>query len=98
MTKKQKKKRLKNLAKIMCDDSVLYCRLRKDGSFYRPRSRGYTQSKSKAGIYEKRDAFRHAKSCNELQMMPINKVEHNEMIREEIKFLQGQILHILPSL
>lgn len=46
--------------------------IRKHGMFYRPNSRGYTYSIFEAGLYEKEDALKEAKMCDEITVMPVS--------------------------
>lgn len=87
----QKRKRLEYFQAILDDESVSHCYIRK-GSYYRPRAAGYTSYLCFAGIYTKEEAIQHGKSCNELQIIPIDTAEHNKMIEEEIKELQSRII------
>ncbi len=45
-----------------------------------------------AGIYEKKNAVSSALSCSELRIIPINIIEHNELIMTEINKLTAKII------
>lgn len=76
---------------ILADKDINYCYIRK-GSYYRPNSCGYTGVKQQAGVYTKQEAVSHAKSCKDIFVVPINIVEHNEMINKEINELKTRLL------
>lgn len=84
-------KRLSDLQLILDDNGITHCYIRK-GSYYRPNSCGYTDRIDRAGVYTKEYAVSHAKSCDELSIIPINKKEHNAMITNEIKELRMRLI------
>lgn len=88
---RQEKRNLK-LQEILDDDSISHCYIKKRGSYYRPNSSGYTDIQSFAGVYDKIDAVQQANSCNELIIVPINVVKHNELINERINELKSRLL------
>lgn len=88
----QERKRNEELAKILNNPDIKYCYIKKGGTYYRPNSAGYTDYKTKAGIYEKEDAIDSAKRCDELQIIPINIEEHNQTILSEIEELGKQLI------
>lgn len=79
------------LENILNDANIKYCYIKK-GSYYRPNSCGYTDFKHRAGVYTKQEAVQSAKSCNELTIIPIDILEHNEMINSEISCLSSRLL------
>lgn len=79
------------LENILNDANIKYCYIKK-GSYYRPNSCGYTDFKHRAGVYTKQEAVQSAKSCNELTIIPIDILEHNEMINIEISCLSSRLL------
>jgi hypothetical protein len=86
-----KRERLAKLDAILNDESIKYCYIRK-GNWYRPNACGYTDFKHRAGVFTKEEAVSDAKSCQELDIVPINIVEHNEMINSEISCLSSRLL------
>jgi hypothetical protein len=90
----QKRKRLEYFDTILNNPEVSHCYIRKHGSYYRPNASGYTSWMSFAGIYAKEDAVGHGKSCDELQIIPIDNPEHNKMIEEQIQDLR---LRLIPE-
>lgn len=59
---------------------------------------GYTSYKSKAGVYEKIVAINHGKSVESITIIPIDKVEHNKMIQDEINELEKKIIKYMEHL
>jgi len=88
----QKEKiRIIELDKILNDESIVYCYIRK-GSYYRPNSCGYTDFRHRAGVYTKQKAVSSAKSCSDITIIPINIKEHNSMIQNKIDDLKTRVL------
>ncbi len=86
-----KRERYLLLENISNDTSINYCYIKK-GSYYRPNSCGYTDYKYRAGVYTKEEAVQSAKSCEELTIIPIDILEHNTMINNEISELSSRLL------
>lgn len=86
-----KRERLLLLENILNDEDVKFCYIKK-GSYYRPSSCGYTDYKYRAGVYTKEEAVQSAKSCDELTIIPIDILEHNKMIENEISELSSRLL------
>jgi len=86
-----KRERLLLLENILNDKNIKYCYIKK-GSYYRPNSCGYTDFQYRAGIYSKEEAVQSAKSCDELTIIPIDILEHNKMINNEISELSSRLL------
>ena len=82
----------RDLNKIINNPKITHCYLWK-GSYYRPNSCGYTNVMVKAGIYTKELALRHHENCNSLVLVPINKIEHNNLIMNEITELLTRYIH-----
>lgn len=85
------KKRLDKLEEILKDGSVSHYYIKK-GGYYRPGGAGYTDFKSRAGIFTKEEAVSSAKSCRDLTIIPIVVEEHNIMITEEINELKTRLI------
>lgn len=64
------------------------------GVYYRPNCCGYTDYRTRAGVYEKEDAIQQATSCRDLTLIPINFEEHNNEIIDAVKDL---LTRYLPS-
>lgn len=79
------------LENILNDPNIKYCYIKK-GSYYRPNNCGYTDMKHRAGVYSKEEAVQSAKSCDELTIIPIDILEHNKMINNEISELSSRLL------
>ncbi len=73
------------LNKIEKNKKVTHCYIRKHGSYYRPDCCGYTEYRHRAGVYEKQDAISKARSCRDLDILPIDHAEHNKNLCAEIK-------------
>lgn len=86
-----KRERLSLLENILNDKNIKYCYIKK-GSYYRPNSCGYTDFQYRAGVYSKEEAVQSAKSCDELTIIPIDILEHNKMINNEISELSSRLL------
>ena len=89
----QKNERIDSLNTIMNNNNITHCYIRKRGSYYCPNCSGYTQFQSMAGVYEKEDAIRQAKSCDQLDAIPIDNATHNKMISERIEDLKTRIIN-----
>jgi hypothetical protein len=85
------RKRLSVLDGILNNENIKYCYIIK-GSYYRPNACGYTDLKSKAGVYTKEDAVSSAKSCRDIYLEIIDIKDHNKMIQIEIRDLENKIL------
>lgn len=85
------RKRDSELEDILKDDSISHCYISK-GGYYRPGGSGYTDFRSRAGIFTKKEAVSSAKSCRELFIIPIDKEEHNKMINDEVTELQSRLI------
>ncbi len=88
----RERKRCAELDKILNNENIKFCYIVKAGVFYGPNHCGYTQYRQKAGIYEKEDAIKSAKSCNELSVRPIIIKEHNRIINAEIEALRKNLI------
>lgn len=89
--KLNERKRLTELDKILTDDSISHCYIRK-GNYYRPHSCGYTDFIHRAGIFTKQEAINSAKSCRDLTIIPIDIDKHNKMIQDEIDDLKTRLI------
>ena len=93
MAEKQKEKdRIAALDLMLADKEIVYCYIIKHGKYYLPNSCGYTEQRTKAGVYPKKEAIDHARSVRELTAVPISIPEHNTMIQEAIDDLQTRLL------
>lgn len=81
----------REINKIVKDNNIKYCYIKK-GAYYRPRSSGYTDYITKAGVFTKDEARIHATDCREIIIIPIDIKEHNSIIFEEIKELVDRII------
>lgn len=84
--------KLSEINKLSKNKKISHCYIRKNGYYYRPNSRGYSDKPIDAGVYEKEVAIQHATSCTDLVLIPINIQEHNTMIIEEAKSLLERII------
>lgn len=74
-------------------DSMAY--ILKGGYYYRPNCAGYTDRKSRAGVYTLERAIKEVKGCSlgdNMRAIVIDKDEHNEMLRKEIEDLQTRLI------
>ncbi len=62
--------------------------IRKGYAFYRQNGRGYTDKFWEAGVYTEEEANMHARSCDELRIIPVDIKEHNDTIKELISELE----------
>jgi len=90
----REKERSLELDKILDNKDVVFCYIVKGGYYYKPNSCGYTSFQSRAGVYEKSDAVKDAKMCDELWVRPIDIEEHNRIINKEIEILQQGLIKI----
>lgn len=88
----EERNRHAELDKILNNPDVKFCYIVKAGVYYRPNNCGYTQYQQKAGVYEKEDAVKSAKSCGELWIRPIDIEEHNKIINAEIETLRKNLI------
>ncbi len=72
--------------------SITHCYIRKDGYYYKPSSRGYTDRIEGAGVYEKQEAISHAEHCKDISLVPIDVNQHNESIKKEVYDLLSRII------
>ncbi len=89
---KKERERTLGLNSILHNDQIVYCHIKKNGSYYRPNHCGYTEQITKAGVYQKKEAIDHAKSVREITVLPISIAEHNLMIQEAIDDLKTRLL------
>lgn len=80
------------LNKILDDDSISHCYIKK-GSYYRPNSCGYTDFIHRAGVFTKQKAVSSAMSCRDLYIIPIDIEKHNKMIQDEIDDLKTRLIY-----
>lgn len=86
-----------NLDKILAENADGYAYVYKKGNYYRPRSAGYTEHRSKAGVYSVKDAVAEVRGCSIDDLMSvelINIEEHNARINKEIEDLQSRLIII----
>jgi hypothetical protein len=88
----EERTRIKELDEILLNETIKYCYIKKRGSYYRPNSCGYTDYLAWAGVYSKEEAVSHAKSCDELVIIPISIENHNKVINETIADLTTRLL------
>lgn len=88
----------KELDRILADDSITFCYIKKRGAYYCSNYRGYTEVEFFAGIYPKKDAVKHASRITEITLIPIKNEEaiaaleqENIRLQEKIKQLQHEI-------
>lgn len=83
--------RQKKLDIIISDKNIKYCYIYKQ-NYYCDNWCGYTNFKIKAGIYKKLEAVKHARDISEIDIIPINIKEHNNMINDEINKLSSKLI------
>ncbi len=88
----QKRKRDKELNKLLEDNGVLFCYIIKNGLYYRPSACGYTSLIEDAGIYKKEEAIEHARFCDEISLVPVFSEEHNKRIEDKIEELKTKLI------
>lgn len=85
-------KRNDALDDILSNPEITHCYIKKNGSYYRPNSCGYTDHIARAGVYSKKQAVSEAKSVSEIQVIPINVEVHNNMINTEIEDFKKRLI------
>jgi len=86
------RERFKDLDSIASNPSIEFCYIKKRGTYYMPNSCGYTSYSTEAGVYPKLEAISHAKYCDELSLVPVNKIAHNQAIYDKIKNLESRLI------
>lgn len=84
-------KRQNILDNILNDSNISHCYIKK-GSYYQDNWAGYTDFKSRAGVYIKKEAISHARNVREIDIIPINKEDHNTIISLEIDKLKKRLI------
>lgn len=79
------------LSKIENDPAITHVYIRK-GAYYCPGWCGYTEFREKAGVYAKKEAISEAKRVRDIRLVPIEKEEHNDMLRKAIADLESRIM------
>mgnify|MGYP003635187848 CR=1 FL=1 len=87
----QKRKKVVKLENMLEDKSITHCYIKK-GGYYRPGGAGYTDFRTRAGVFTIQEGVSSAKSCGELYIIPIVVEEHNKIILEEIKDLKTRLI------
>jgi hypothetical protein len=87
----RKRHRKTELDMILADELITHCYIHK-GSYYKPHSSGYTDMRYHAGVYEKKEAVSSARNVDNIVIIPIDIIEHNEMINKEIEDLQTRLI------
>ena len=85
-----RKARIAELEQMKLDHEYAY--IMKRGTYYLPGSCGYTDYKSRAGVYTIEKAVQSAIGCEEITIVPINIEEHNKMIQSSIDDLTKNII------
>ncbi len=87
-----------NEIEYMEASNARYFYIRK-GPYYRPGASGYTDFRTKAGIFTKAEAVDHARKSRELTLIPVNEADHNAALREEIEELSTRLiaLEVVPG-
>ncbi len=83
------------LDKLLIDYKGGFAYVKKGGSYYRPNSCGYTEFRTRAGIYTIQEAVREVRGCSLMdcmQAVPIDKIEHNKLLQDEIDSLSSRLL------
>jgi hypothetical protein len=89
----RKETRKNLLISMEADPTITHCYIHK-GSYYRPNACGYTSLLTEAGVYEKADALRHARGCEDIVLIPINVLHHNQMISSKIEELRTHFISL----
>lgn len=82
----------KQLNKLEKSKKETYFYIVNDGYFFRPASSGYTALPIYAGIYEKTDAIKKARSCRNLMLIEINPKNTIKKILDVIKDIASRLL------
>lgn len=84
--------RQKELDSILNNPDIQYCYILKRGLYYCDSWCGYSDYRTKAGVYTKQEAIDHARNIKEIFIVPINNAEHNTLISKEIEKLKARLI------
>ncbi|MCT4156995.1 hypothetical protein HZP35_18850 [Elizabethkingia anophelis] len=80
------------LDKILLDNSITHCYIKKRGQYYQDNYNGYTDYVIAAGIYPKEDAVNHGRRTLELSIVPIDNKAHNEYLQNHINAVSARLI------
>jgi hypothetical protein len=87
------RKRIAEFNMIQNNPAITHCYIRKRGSYYRPGAAGYTDRLYRAGVFTKEEAIKDGMFCSELDIIPIDPIEHNRMLQKEIEDIQSRLFY-----
>lgn len=76
---------------LMNDPSITHVMVKKNGMYYRPNACGYTEIRSRAGVFRKEE-YAGEIMYDLLDILPVDTEEHNKMILDEIKHLESRLI------
>ncbi len=79
---------------ILADPGVIYCYIKKYGSYYSPGYSGYTHYVQHAGVYTKEDAVSHARGCDEIWLVPVDIQAHNARLKECLAAIERNLITV----
>lgn len=88
----KRREREELLNALLADPIHRFCYIRKNGYYYRPKSTGYSEYRTNAGVYTIEKGVYEAMSCDDLTIIPIDIDEHNEMLINEINELKSKLI------
>lgn len=81
------------ISKIVRNSKITHCYIYKTcRGYYMSDYCGYTDSRTKAGVYFKEDAVKEAERCEDITILPINIIDHNKNIVDAIKDLSTRLI------
>jgi hypothetical protein len=86
------RKRREDLKQMVVCNPGRYVYIRKNGQYYKEGYCGYTDFRHRAGVYTIKDAVDNSLHCRDLDVVLIDKDQHNKMILEEIASLQRKYI------
>ncbi|MGJ1228825.1 hypothetical protein ACR78H_25075 [Sphingobacterium siyangense] len=90
--KQREKEKNKYLDDILVNPDITHCYIMKRGQYYGDNYCGYTERQVFAGVYQKSDAIKEVKRCDELTVRPIEIDSHNALINHFIERIKKHLI------
>jgi len=88
----RKREKEKEFDIILNNTEITHCFIMKGGAYYCNNYCGYTEFYFNAGVYTKKQAVSEAIRCDEINIIPIDIIEHNKKINQKIEDLKLKLL------
>lgn len=88
----EREKLISKYRKEIKSKGIKYCYIKKGCRYYLPESSGYSEYKTKAGVFDVKYGISEVISCDQLTLEFIDIDQHNELIQTEIKELSGKLI------